>query len=34
MSEMHLREPGFTSVIVDLLLKRKKEYKNFKKLFI
>ena len=34
MSEMHLREPEFTSVIVDLLLKRKKEYKNLKKLFI
>ena len=29
---MHLRQPGFTLVLVDNLLKTKKEYKNLKKL--
>ena len=31
MSEMHLRQPGFLTVLVDRLLKTKKEFKNLKK---
>ena len=35
LSEMHLREPGFTcSAHVDRLLKTKKEYKSLNKLEI
>ena len=30
MSEMHLRQPGFTIVLVDYLLKTKEEHKKFK----
>ena len=28
MSEMYLKQPGFTIVLVDHLLRTKKEYKN------
>ena len=31
MPEMHLRQPGFTYVLVDHIQKAKKEYKNSKK---
>ena len=29
MREIHLRQPGFTTILADHLLKTKKEYKNF-----
>ena len=31
MSEIHLRQLGLLTVLVDYLLQRKKEYKDFKK---
>ena len=31
MPEMHLKYPGFTIVLVDHLLKTKKEFKSLKK---
>ena len=31
MPEMHLRQPGLLIVLVDRLLKRKKELRNLKK---
>ena len=31
MPEMHLKQPGFIIVLVDHLLKTKKEFKNLKK---
>ena len=31
MPEIHLKQPGFTIVLVDHLLKTKKEFKNLKK---
>ena len=31
MSEMHLRQPGFTYSLVEHLLKAKKEHKDLKK---
>ena len=34
MPEMHLRQPGFTIVLVDHLQKVKKEYKSLKRLEI
>ena len=31
MPEMYLKQPRFTIVLVDYLIKTKKEYKNLKK---
>ena len=31
MPKMHLKQPGFTIVLADHLLKTKKEFKNLKK---
>ena len=31
MPEIHLKQPGFTTVLLDHLLKTKKEFKNLKK---
>ena len=31
MPEIHLKQPGFTIVLVDHLLKTKKKFKNLKK---